>query len=154
MTNDINEKWLKAHPQAHDIPCRDLTLTGVAKNDGKTTWNDPDRGTLQFALPAAAQGKVEVNVLAPGGMPIRRAPDPGSKANTFKLDFPIKPGESRIDMSWAMPFSTPRLPVRGSTTSIDERGSVASCTSANGPTRRMMRPTTPIGDSTGSPGRA
>ena len=24
----------------------------VIKNDGKTTWNDPDRGTLQFLLPA------------------------------------------------------------------------------------------------------
>jgi hypothetical protein len=58
-------------------------------------------------LPVAAQGKVVINVLAPGGMPIRRAPDPGSKPNTWKLDFPIKPGESRVDMTWAMPFSTP-----------------------------------------------
>jgi len=79
----------------------------VFKNDGKTTWNDPDNGTLQFALPAAAQGKVEVNALAPGGLPIRKAPDPGSKPNTFKLDFPIKPGESRVDMQWSMPFNTP-----------------------------------------------
>jgi hypothetical protein len=79
----------------------------VFRNDGKTTWNDPDGGTLQFALPAAAQGKVEVNALAPGGLPIRRAPDPGPKPNTFKLDFPIKPGESRVDMQWSMPFNTP-----------------------------------------------
>jgi hypothetical protein len=79
----------------------------VFNNDGKTTWNDPDNGTLQFALPAAANGKVEVNTLAPGGMPIRKAPDPGPKPNTFKLDFPIKPGESRVDMQWAMPFNTP-----------------------------------------------
>lgn len=33
----VNEKWLKLHPQAHDVPCRDLTLTGVTKNDGTTT---------------------------------------------------------------------------------------------------------------------
>ena len=48
----------------------------VYKNDGKTTWNDPDRGTLEFDLPAAAQGKVEVNVVRPavcpsGAPPIR-----------------------------------------------------------------------------------
>ena len=36
-----------------------------------------------------------------------RAPDPGAKPNTFKLDFPIKPGESRVEMQWAMPFNTP-----------------------------------------------
>jgi hypothetical protein len=79
----------------------------VFKNEGKTTWNDPDKGTLQFALPAAAQGKVEVNVLAPGGLPIRRAPDPLGPPNSFKLDFPIKPGESRVDLAWSMPFQTP-----------------------------------------------
>jgi hypothetical protein len=76
-------------------------------NDGKTTWNDPDRGTLQFALPAEAQGKVEVNVTAPGGLPIRRAPDPLGKPNEFKLDFPIKPGETRVDLSWGIPFRSP-----------------------------------------------
>jgi hypothetical protein len=79
----------------------------VFKNEGKTTWNDPDNGTLQFALPAAAQGKVEVNALAPGGLPLRKAPDPGPKPNTFKLDFPIKPGESRVDLQWTMPFAVP-----------------------------------------------
>lgn len=79
----------------------------VFKNDGKTTWNDPDNGTLQFALPPEAQGKVEVNTLAPGGLPIRKAPDPGAKPNTFKLDFPVKPGESRVDLQWSMPFNTP-----------------------------------------------
>jgi hypothetical protein len=79
----------------------------VYQNDGKSTWNDPDHGTLQFELPAAAQGKVEVNVRAPGGLPIRRAPDPLGKANQFKVDFPIKPGESTIELTWAMPFQTP-----------------------------------------------
>lgn len=77
------------------------------KNDGKTTWNDPDHGTLQFELPAAAQGKVEVNVVAPGGLPIRRAPDALGKPNQYKLDFPIKPGETRVDLSWSMPFQSP-----------------------------------------------
>jgi hypothetical protein len=79
----------------------------IYKNEGKTTWNDPDRGTLQFELPASAQGKVEVNVLAPGGLPIRRAPDPLGKPNQFKVDFPIKPGESRVDLAWSMPFKAP-----------------------------------------------
>jgi len=79
----------------------------VFQNNGKTTWNDPDNGTLRFSLPAAAQGKVEVNAIAPGGLPIRKAPDPGSQPNTFKLDFPIKPGESRVDLQWSMPFTSP-----------------------------------------------
>lgn len=77
------------------------------ENNGTTTWNNPDTGTLQFALPAAAQGKVEVNVLAPGGLPIRRPADPAGKPNTFKVDFPIKPGTSEIRLEWSMPFTSP-----------------------------------------------
>jgi hypothetical protein len=84
-----------------------VSETYVFRNEGKTTWNDPDKGTLQFYLPPESQGKVELNVLAPGGMPIRRAPDPGPKPNTYKLDFPVKPGDSRVDMVWTMPFKTP-----------------------------------------------
>jgi hypothetical protein len=80
----------------------------IYKNEGKTTWNDPDRGELQFELPAAAQDKVEVNVTAPGGLPIRRAPDPlGGKPHQFKVDFPIKPGQSRMELTWTMPFNSP-----------------------------------------------
>jgi hypothetical protein len=95
----------------------------VFKNDGKATWNDPDNGTLQFALPAGAQGKVEVNALAPGGLPLRKAPDPGKQPNTFKLDFPIKPGESRVDLQWSMPFRVPgvftdRILTKGGNTRI------------------------------------
>jgi hypothetical protein len=79
----------------------------IFDNDGKTTWNNPETGTLQFTLPAAAGGKVAVNVLAPGGLPIRRAADPAGKPNTFKVDFPIKPGQSEIRMEWQMPFTSP-----------------------------------------------
>lgn len=101
----IDQHMMLLEPSAQGM----LTVSEsyVFKNDGKTTWNDPDKGTLQFALPAAAQGKVEVNALAPGGLPLRKAPDPGPKPNTFKLDFPIKPGESRVDLQWSMPFQTP-----------------------------------------------
>lgn len=79
----------------------------VYNNPGKSTWNDPDKGTLQFFLPAATEGKVVVNVLAPQGMPIRRAAEKTATPNVYKVDFPIKPGESRIDLSYAMPFQTP-----------------------------------------------
>lgn len=79
----------------------------VYNNPGQSTWNDPARGTLQFFLPAETQGQVVVNVLAPQGMPIRRAAEKTSTPNIYKVDFPIKPGESRIDLSYSLPFQTP-----------------------------------------------
>jgi hypothetical protein len=79
----------------------------IWENNGKTTFNDPERGTLRFYLPAAAQGQVLVNVVAPQGMPIRRAPDKTETPDVYKLDFPIKPGQSQVQISYSMPFTSP-----------------------------------------------
>ncbi len=79
----------------------------VFKNDGKVTYNDPANGTLRFWLPAAAQGKAEVNVLSPGSVPVRRAPQKTAQPNVMKLDFAVLPGESRVDVSYVMPFTSP-----------------------------------------------
>ncbi len=79
----------------------------VFLNDGKSTFNDPDRGTLQVYLPPGTGGKVEVNALAPGGMPIRRAAEKTAKPDIYKIDFPIKPGQTRIDLAYTMPFTSP-----------------------------------------------
>jgi 5-hydroxyisourate hydrolase-like protein (transthyretin family) len=79
----------------------------VFKNDGKVTYSDPANGTLRFYLPPAAQAKAEVNVLSPNSVPVRRAPQKTAEANIMKLDFPVLPGESRIDVSYAMPFTSP-----------------------------------------------
>jgi hypothetical protein len=79
----------------------------VWQNDGKTTFNDPDKGTLEFYLPPGAEGKVQVNAVAPQGMPIRRAPEKTGKLDIYKVDFPIKPGQSRIELAYQMPFTSP-----------------------------------------------
>ncbi len=77
------------------------------ENNGKTAYNDPDGGTLKFFLPPGVIGKVEVNATAPQGMPIRRPADKTSQANVYKVDFPIKPGQSRIELTYTLPYTSP-----------------------------------------------
>jgi hypothetical protein len=76
----------------------------IFQNAGKTAYNDPDGGTLRFYLPESAKGVVQVNATAPQGMPIRRAAEKTAKPNVYKVDFPIKPGESRIDLTYLVPL--------------------------------------------------
>ncbi len=71
------------------------------------TYNDVDGGTLKFFLPPAANGAVQVNATAPQGMPVPQAADKTFTPNVYKLGFPIKPGETRIDVSYNVPFSSP-----------------------------------------------
>jgi hypothetical protein len=77
----------------------------VFSNAGRITWNDPDGGTLKFFLPAGAKGIVQVDATAPQGMPIRRAAEKAGREDVYKVDFPIKPGETRIDLSYLVPYT-------------------------------------------------
>ena len=77
------------------------------RNTGKITYNDVEGGTLRFYLPASANGAVKVNATAPQGMPVPQAADKTATANVYKVAFPIKPGETRIDINYAIPFNAP-----------------------------------------------
>ena len=75
-------------------------------NNGATAWNDSDHGTLHFYLPPGANGKVQVNGTAPGGMPIPAAVVKSSKPDNFGVDFPVKPGETRFDLTYTTPYNS------------------------------------------------
>jgi hypothetical protein len=77
----------------------------VFENAGPTTWNDPDAGTLKFYLPAGAEGKVQVRCTAPQGMPIERVPNKTTEKDIYKVDFPIKPGETNFQVTYVMPYT-------------------------------------------------
>jgi hypothetical protein len=74
-------------------------------NDGNTAWNDPENGTLRFYLPLTTKGNVQVNVNAPGGMPIPAAAEKTSRPDVFMVPTAIKPGETRIDLAYTVPYT-------------------------------------------------
>ena len=60
-------------------------------------------GTLRFFLPEAAQGVVRVSGTGPAGMPLTSTALPSETTGVYKVDFPLKPGENRIDLSYLLP---------------------------------------------------
>jgi len=91
----------------------------LCENSGKTAWNNSDTGALKFYLPASAGGKAQVEATAPGGMPIPAALAPSSAGEVRGVDFPIKPGETRFDIDYAVPY-TPGTPYTGKIPSKDD----------------------------------
>jgi hypothetical protein len=96
-----------------------INETYLCNNDGKTTWNDPNHGTVRFYLPAAAGGKVTANATPPGGLPLEVPVDKTSKPDVYAVDFAVKPGETRIDLSYAVPY-TEGAPYEGKIVSKDD----------------------------------
>ena len=62
-------------------------------------------GTLQFYLPAAANGQVQVNATAPGGVAIVAAVKKTSKPDVYAVDVPMKLGETRFDLTYTVPYT-------------------------------------------------
>jgi hypothetical protein len=84
-----------------------VSETFIINNSGNTTWNDAAGGTLRFHLPESAKGIVQVNATAPQGMPVRRTADKTAQKDVYKIDFAMKPGESRIDLTYLVPAGAP-----------------------------------------------
>jgi hypothetical protein len=80
----------------------------VFENQGKTTFNDP-AGTLKFWLPPGANGQVRVSVNGPQGMPVSRPAEKTSQPNVYAVKYPVKPGETRFDLSYALPEKDPAM---------------------------------------------
>ncbi|MBI3666736.1 MAG: hypothetical protein HY236_11035 [Acidobacteria bacterium] len=74
------------------------------KSQPPVTYVNASSGTLQFYLPAGAKGVVQVNATGPGGMPLRETATKTDQPDIYKLTFPIKPGESRIDLTYLVPY--------------------------------------------------
>jgi hypothetical protein len=81
-----------------------VTETYLFTNEGKTAWNDPDSGTLKFFAPEGA-GKPTVQATAPGGAPIGAPVNKTAKSDIYAVDFPVKPGETRFDVSYTLPYT-------------------------------------------------
>jgi hypothetical protein len=92
--------------------------TFLVTNSGKTAWNS-DSGTIQFFLPAGANGKAQVQATAPGGMPIGTGVLKTQKADVYAVDFAIKPGDTRVDVTYSLPY-TSGAPYAGKVPSKDE----------------------------------
>ncbi|MGH9632826.1 MAG: carboxypeptidase-like regulatory domain-containing protein [Bryobacteraceae bacterium] len=79
----------------------------IFENNGNATYYDPAKGTFRFYVPPQAGGQVRVSVQGPQGMPIERQPEQAGAPGTYKVDYPVRPGETRFDLSYALPLSSP-----------------------------------------------
>ena len=71
------------------------------------TYVNPQQGTLRFYLPASAKGVVQASATGPGGMPLRETAQKTDQPDVMKLNFAIKPGESRIELTYLIPYQSP-----------------------------------------------
>ena len=81
-----------------------VSETVVYKNDGNASFADPAAGTFRFYVPSEVKEELQVRVTGPGGMPTNVTAIASGTPGVYKLENPIKPGETRFDVQYALPF--------------------------------------------------
>jgi hypothetical protein len=81
-----------------------VSETYLFTNSGKTAWNDSDLGTLKFAVPQGSSAP-RVQASAPGGMPLGAPVSRNPRTETYGVDFAVKPGDTRFDVTYSVPYT-------------------------------------------------
>jgi hypothetical protein len=77
--------------------------TLIFENPTQSTFSDPANGSLRFYLPPAAKGQVRVTIAGPGGVPVTREAERTARPDVYKVDYALKPGETRFDLAYVLP---------------------------------------------------
>ena len=83
----------------------EISETFLIRNESTTTFDDSSKGTAQFYPPKAAGDSVKVSVTPPTQMTIQRQAVKATKPGEFKIEYPVRPGETRFDMHYTLPAS-------------------------------------------------
>ena len=81
----------------------DVVENFFVKNDSNPPLTQFSDKPFEFYLPTGAvvQGSA---ALAPGGMPVQATPTPLAEPNHYTFIFPIRPGETRFQISYHLPY--------------------------------------------------
>lgn len=84
-----------------------IAETIIVQNASKETFANSELGGARFFLPPSADGQVRVSVQGPGGMPLPRSAEKTKETDVFKVDYPVKPGETQFNLTYVLPMGSP-----------------------------------------------
>ncbi len=100
----VAQHMMLIEPTANNIG---VSENVIIENESKNTYSNPAVGSLRFFLPVAANGQVKVQMQGPQGMPLPGTSEKTETAGVYKVNFPIKPGETQFEVDYELPAGSP-----------------------------------------------
>jgi hypothetical protein len=92
---------VRLEPQGGQLNVMELYAVKNQSSPPRTQMSDR---TFSVTLPAGAQIDTAL-IASPGGLPINGSPIPGKKPGEFGFMFPLRPGETRFQIAYHLPYS-------------------------------------------------
>jgi len=100
----LAEHMILLQPSATELS---VSETFLYQNDGTRTFNDSTAGSARFETLVPLTASPSVSITPPGGMPITRPTIADKTKNTYHVDYPVMPGETRFDITYTIPSPNP-----------------------------------------------
>lgn len=81
-----------------------VSETFFADNKSNTTFQDLNSGSLRLYLPKDAPADLKVSIDSTG-VPIQRPVEKGRQNGQYKINYALKPGQTRFDLEYSLPAS-------------------------------------------------
>ncbi len=92
---------MRAQTEGNNLQVTELWVVKNTSSPPRTQMSD---NAFEMVLPADA--KVDSSMASgPGGQPVNSAPVPQSQKNKYAFVFPLRPGETRFQVSYHLPYS-------------------------------------------------
>jgi hypothetical protein len=99
-TAKVAQHMVLIQPEANVIQIGETLLL---ENSTQLTFMDEAKGSIEFYVPPAFAGELSCTVKAPDGMPIQRSVEKTGEPNVYKVNYPLKPAETRFDLTYTVP---------------------------------------------------
>jgi hypothetical protein len=81
-----------------------VTETFFTRNESKITYQDTANGSLRMYLPEGVPADLKINIDSTG-VPIQRPVEKGKRPGEYRVDYALKPGDTRFDLEYILPAS-------------------------------------------------
>ena len=81
-----------------------VSETFYTQNGSRLAYQDSTNGSVRFYLPEGAPENLQATIDSTG-VHIKRPIEKGKQAGLYKISYPLKPGETRIDLEYMLPAS-------------------------------------------------
>jgi hypothetical protein len=92
---------MRAQTEGNDLQVTELWVVNNASSPPRTQMSD---NAFEIMLPAGAQVAASM-ASGPGGQPVSSAPVPQAEKNKYAFIFPVRPGETRFQVNYHLPYS-------------------------------------------------
>jgi hypothetical protein len=81
-----------------------IAETFYTRNQSNLTYQDKANGSIRLYLPQGAPSDLKATIQS-GIVPIQRPLEKGKQPGSYKIDYALKPGETRMDLEYSLPAS-------------------------------------------------